>query len=302
MRVSVRLVSLLLVCVIFVGTLSSCRSSDPIVPPSWSNEDRFGSVRWESDYRLDYALTHAHLQEYLALLEDCVNATLYPTDFAQVREGWARVDECYRYISTQSQVAYVLYCINSVYEKEYLESSSWANQAYNGYLNACLAVYESDSPYKEEFFSSWTDEKIKDMLWESDVSGELYKEYRRILSDYRDLDISAQREEMAEVYRRFVENRNAMAREFDFASYYDWMSAVSYGRTYTGEERASFRQSVKEYLVPLLKRTSKAMRTRVEGLTDYEYKLFSAFFLNDYDQLPKDYLTPYLASFDEEQQ
>ena len=298
----VRLGALLLAFLLLTCSASSCRSSNSTVPPLQRGDKPASSVRWDSDYRLDYALTHAHLQEYLALLEDCVNATLYPTDFEQVREGWARADECYRYISTQSQVAYVLYCINSVYEQEYLESSSWANQAYNGYLNACLAVYESDSPYKEEFFSSWTDENIKDMLWESDVSGELYKEYRRILSDYRDLDISAQREEMADVYRRFVENRNAMAQEFDFASYYDWMSAVSYGRTYTGEERVSFRQYVKEYLVPLLDRTSETMRARVEGLTDYEYKLFSAFFLNDYDQLPKDYLTPYLASFDEEQQ
>ena len=316
MKQILRICALFLALCLLTGAMTSCftlaRLTD-LLPRETQTETR-GEGETEEDgkgsvsaapNRLRYTLNEAYVESFYALLEDCETLTLAGTDVLAIEAAWEELEASYYHISSQAQVAYIWYCIdseNETYEEQYLTSSEVSGETYDAYMAVCRRIDESSSPYREEFFSDWTADEIEQMRSYSSEVTELEQINDRFLVDYRDLDLERQEAEMIALYRAFVENQNAIAALEGYESYYEYASAEVFSRDYGKAERERFRGYVKEYLVPLSKELYESLMEKLDALNMLQYGVVSDFMSESYDSLSKDYLDLYLSSFDADTQ
>ncbi|MBR2019238.1 MAG: hypothetical protein IKA05_02440 [Clostridia bacterium] len=316
MKQILRICALFLALCLLTGAMTSCftlaRLTD-LLPRETQTETR-GEGETEEDgkgsvsaapNRLRYTLNEAYVESFYALLEDCETLTLAGTDVLAIEAAWEELEASYYHISSQAQVAYIWYCIdseNETYEEQYLTSSEVSGETYDAYMAVCRRIDESSSPYREEFFSDWTADEIEQMRSYSSEVTELEQINDRFLVDYRDLDLERQEAEMIALYRAFVENQNAIAALEGYESYYEYASAEVFSRDYGKAERERFRGYVKEYLVPLSKVLYESLMEKLDALNMLQYGVVSDFMSESYDSLSKDYLDLYLSSFDADTQ
>jgi len=316
MKQILRICALFLALCLLTGAMTSCftlaRLTD-LLPRETQTETR-GEGETEEDgkgsvsaapNRLRYTLNEAYVESFYALLEDCETLTLAGTDVLAIEAAWEELEASYYHISSQAQVAYIWYCIdseNETYEEQYLTSSEVSGETYDAYMAVCRRIDESSSPYREEFFSDWTADEIEQMRSYSSEVTELEQINDRFLVDYRDLDLERQEAEMIALYRAFVENQNAIAALEGYENYYEYASAEVFSRDYGKAERERFRGYVKEYLVPLSKELYESLMEQLDALNMLQYGVVSDFMSESYDSLSKDYLDLYLSSFDADTQ
>ena len=314
MKQILRICALFLALCLLTGAMTSCftlaRLTDLLPQETQTGtggegeteEDGKGSVSAVPN-RLRYTLDTQYLEDFYALLEECNSLTLIGTDTAAIEAAWEELEAAYYHIATQAQVAYIWYCLdseNATYSENYLTSSEMSGEAYDAYIGVCRNIDESQSPYREEFFSDWSEEEIEEMRSHSSEVTELEQIGDQLLVDYRELDPEMQEAELIELYRVFVENRNAIAKIEGYNNYYAYASAEIFSRDYGKAEREKFRNYVKTYLVPLSKRLYESLMKKLDALNMLQYGAVSDFMSESYDSLSKDYLSLYLSSFDTE--
>ena len=315
MRYTLRILSLLLSFCLIMGTCTSCMTLIRFV--DWLPEESDGGSLDGNDTgesgtpgsgslfsdRLTYTLDTQYVEDFYALLDTCESLTLIGTDVAAIEAAWEDLEARYYHIASQAQVAYIWYCLDSedaTYSENYLTSSEVSGEAYDAYIEVCRAIDESQSPYREEFFSDWTEDELEEMRSYSSEVTELEQIGNQFLVDYRELDLETQEAEMIELYRAFVENRNEIAKVEGYENYYDYASAEVFSRDYGKTERAQFRRYVKEELIPLSKEVYRTFIQKMDALNTFQHGVVSDFMSESYGSLSKDYLSLYLSSYDDE--
>lgn len=266
-------------------------SNDPSGPSEEEPDDTF---------EMAYTLTDADLELFESLLETCEELTLEGTNAFAIEEAWEALEQQYDHIMTQGQIAYVLYCCDvddDSLAEDYLEASQMQGEAYNAYIALCKKIDESNSPYRDEFFSDWSEQQIAEMRLFTDEITALQQRNDSILVQSRELDVESQGDVYAELYYAFIQNQNAIAQQLGYENYYAYASENVYLRDYSAADRALLRQYVAEEIVPLCKKALESAQNAVYNLNFYEYQLYENFLANDYDTLSKDYLQLYIDSY-----
>ena len=310
MKHSMRTLALLLVLCLLVGSLSSCFTfSDWVEPLPETESDSSEESSSQEDLEtgsglpsvLEYTLTRGYVVDFIDHLETCEELTLAGTDVEAIEAAWQEVEEQYYHIGTQLQIAYVLLCIdetNEEYSDAYLKASELQGKAYHAYMEVCRAIDQSDSPYRDEFFSDWTESEIKKMREYSKDSADLGLRNDEILVEFRELDLYTQEDTMLELYREFVQNANQIAALEGYENYYEYASDSIYDRGYGKEERTQFRKYVKENVPALVREVYEKLSYNLNSLNYFQYNVVTDFIFGSYDELGKDYVSLYLDSFD----
>ena len=254
---------------------------------------------------MKYCLTEADFSDYLDLLDACeaafLNANSTEEELGELEE---RFTDAYYHIVTQSQIAYINYCMNTRDEAasaNYLFSSEASADAYDAYMQMCKRVDESNSPWKSRFFEGWTADELEEMRGFSGEVTRLTKANDQILVAYRELDGETFYDGAANYYVQLVENNNDIAQLMGYENYWTYANAEVYGRDYGKTDVQKMRQYVGTYLVPLCEKARNTFQARYAGLSGMQRKLVEKLFSSDdYESFSEDYVEDYLSTFDEE--
>ncbi len=193
----------------------------------------------------------------------------------------------YLWIDTQYSIAYLDYC-QDMTDESTLENYKFAfemrNSASNLYSETLKNILLSDSEYADVLFEGWSEEEKNMLLQNNDRIYELRDENESLLIEYRALDPYAEgwEETVDGIYLQVVGNYNAMAKEYGYSNYYEYSSAVECRRDYSGDDRASFRQYVKSYIVPLYEESYDRFMALYESADESTLNAYKAFSKDDY--------------------
>lgn len=248
-----------------------------LVLPEVGLLEKYPYVLIEQDY-IDY-------QTQLALCEELV---LEGTDTEAIEQAWEELFEMYYYIATQSQISYIQYCTDTkdaIFKEQYLYATEVSTDAYTEYITVCQNIYNSESSYKDEFFSAWSQEEIDSMLATSPEIAECNKINDEILVAYRDLPTFTFKDESSKLFMQMVENNNRIAELNGYDNYIDYAYKEIYLRDYEPEKIAEMRELVKQYLIPMFTQTyndlweiynsiglSRPQQTAVDKILEGTYK------------------------------
>ncbi len=256
---------------------------------------------------LTYTLNNADMAEYETLVAAARSLTIEGLDTTAIEEAWEDLLEKYYHIASQSNIAYILYCANledEVCTAYYEFSSAASGDAYSLYNELCVDIYESESPYKEEFFSDWSQSDINDMLGYSDDIKALQDENDSILIEFRKLDSSASSyaSQTADFYKRLVKNNNTIARHFkdedgeNYENYYDYAYDNVYIRDYERADMAKMRDYVGDYIFPLWQ-TMASQSLQMSGENSKFYRSFNEYKYSN-NATVEGYWNSYVNSFE----
>ncbi len=309
MKLSLRLLTLLLtVCVLF--SMSSCisvlRFSGLLGADGQSStvetEAPDEPVVLPENTPLVYTLTDADriaFEEQLAL---CRTLTLEGIDTAAIEAGWEQTEAMYYAIATQAQIAYILYCTtqsDKTLSDNHLYASKTVSEVYEEYMKVCREIDESESPYREEFFSDWSEQELDEMRRYSGELSILRDENERILVSYRELSEEAFYEGAASAYLQLAENLNRMAELQGYENYYDYAYTRVYLRDYGQTEIAALRGYTREYLIPLYLEMLMELQQTNATLSREKQRQLEALLYANYDSAGTNYVNSYLAALPE---
>ena len=335
MKYSLRIVSLILAICIMTCTLTACsvsevkrlvksviygtetaegtsevsaNSTDGEVDTETETEtpsaDDFEETVAQPESALKFCLTDADIAAYHGLVAECeavfLNENSTEEELTDVED---RFVDAYYYIRTQSQIAYLWYCMDTgdaARASDYLFSSEASTDAYDVYMQLCKRMDVSDSPHRDRFFEGWTAAEMEEMRGFSGELTELRKSNDQILVQYRKLSDDAFYNGAADYYVQLVKNNNRIAELMGYDNYWVYAYEQEYCRDYGKTEVEEMRQYVRTYLVPLCQQTYTVFRARYEALSQ-EDRAFAAALLQkaDYDDFEVDYVGNYVATFDE---
>ena len=246
---------------------------------------------------LEYTLTDADRAEFDRLLEICRTLTLQGADGTAIDEAWETLEDHYYHIATQAQIAYILYCWDQndkSLSDAYLYASEMSSDVYADYMALCQEIDASNSPYRDEFFSDWTEEEIEEMRSYSDSLSELYDANDRILVEFRELGDEEFDNRAAELYYQTVLNNNRIASLKGYENYYVYAYDKIYMRDYSAEDTAELHELGATLLVPYFKRVSAIFQANYKNLNSVEQSFLSALLYADYDSLAHNYVKDYI--------
>lgn len=307
MKRYLRYLALLLCICIVTASLSSCMAVfrvyselEQMVGDALEDADGSDAGNPSQDGEklpLEYTLTDADRVEFDRLLEICRTLTLQGTDGTAIDEAWETLEDHYYHIATQAQIAYILYCWDQndkSLSDAYLYASEMSSDVYADYMALCQEIDTSNSPYRDEFFSDWTEEEIEEMRSYSDSLSELYDANDRILVEFRELGDENFDNRAAELYYQTVLNNNRIAELNGYENYYAYAYDKVYLRDYSTEDIRALHQLGATQLVPLFKRAMAEFRASYEKLNSVEQTFLSSLLYSDYDTLAHNYVKDYI--------
>ena len=251
------------------------------------------------DLPLDYTLTEADREEFDRLLTVCRTLTLEGTDKTAIDEAWETLEDHYYHVSTQSQIAYILYCYDQSSKElsdAYLYASEMSSDLYADYMALCQEIDASKSPYRDEFFSDWTEEELEEMRAYSEELSELYDANDRILVEFRELEGEGFTDRATELYYQTVLNNNRIAKLKGYDDYYEYAYDKVYLRDYSAEASVQLHRLCSELLIPLFKTALNSFETNYQALNSLEKSFLSSFLYSDYDEMTVNYVKSYVNS------
>ena len=246
---------------------------------------------------LEYTLAESDRAEFERLLSVCRTLTMEGRDKEAIEAAWEALEDCYYHIATQSQIAYILYCCDQssdALSNAYLYASQMSSELYADYMKLCQEIDTSNSPYREEFFSDWTEDELEEMRAYSEELSALYDENDRILVEFRDLDEKNFDTRSAELYYQTVLNNNRIARLKGYDDYYKYAYDKVYLRDYSAATSAQLHSLCAEHLIPLYKKALASFQANYQALNSLEKSFLSSFIYSDYDEMTVNYVNEYI--------
>ncbi len=246
-----------------------------------------------------YTLTEEEFKQYQEQLELCESLALQGTDPEAIEAAWDTLFELYDYITTQSRISYVRYCTDlsdTVFSEEYLFATAAATDAFSEYIEVCQNIYQSDSPYKTEFFEGWTEDEIESMLSVSPELAECDKINDEILVEYRSLGDGEFTDKTCELFMKMVENNNRIAELNGYENYIEYAYSEIYLRDYQPEKIEEMRALVKEYLIPMFKQVYYDLVQLYQTMSNAKYQRVETILEGAYEDLDLSALERYFSS------
>jgi len=209
------------------------------------------------------------------------------------------------YLSHQYLVGEMLYYADLEDEAAY-ERYVFSEDAY---LTVCeesqrvlKKLYLSDLPSKKKVFADWTDAELRSLSVSNKEILDLEKEQNDLVREYLTLDNPESEEwsvALEKIYYEYVKASQQLARLNQYDNYYDYAANEIYMRKYTKEQRESFRQNVKEFILPFYIEIDSLYQSK-KALLNEEQKAFFSSLRKDTCQPSNEYLTGYINSYPED--
>lgn len=202
---------------------------------------------------LTYTLDQAMIDAFYELLEYTEQVFTTSTDTEEIDELSDELDDAYLALIDQSNIAYILYCLeqsNETLSQQYLDSMDVCTLAEEKYNDMARRVYLSDAPAKDHIFEDWTPQEINQMMLRNEEITQLEKRNTEITLEYRELDDATMQDDMIPLYNELVRNNNRIAQIYGYDNYYTYAYEMVYDRDYTAKELQVMRDYVSQYLIP----------------------------------------------------
>ena len=204
------------------------------------------------------------------------------------------------YIQAQYFAAYIGYCLDQSSAEaiaDYTEAETMLTSARMDYLDVLKKLAEG-SKIKDQLFPGWTEEDFAFLFVDNEKISALQLENSEITRDFYALEENETwSANVNELYVDFVENNQLIAAEYGYDNYYEYSSTEEFGRTYTPEQRATFRSYVAKYILPLYVDACEAQSSAHSALNDLQKVEYSAVFSNR--QYIYDYINTYTGSLND---
>ena len=297
-----RIISLIMAMILLLS-LTGCRQEKSVFinkensPVKYENTGL--AVRPDSsEIPFEYTLTDAQVEEFYKLLEESEKLSMESSDWEQVDQITTELSDSLDYLEDQATMAQIIYyCDQSdeVASERFLACNDILTDANRAYNESTRRIYLSDAPCKDQLFEDWTQAELDMLLAYSPEIAELEKRNAAILVEYQALEDMAS-DEMIPLYLEQVKNNNQIAKIYGYDNYYEFAFRMVYDRDYEPEQLGQMRQYVQEYLVPAIDQAYMDFLDSTMELGLADGILFSAFLLNDYDNVQEDYVGRYLQS------
>lgn len=266
-------------------TITSPVTTDPVTDPQ--------------PLELEFVLTEEEIQSIDAMIDGCREISYSATATREeVEDAWDALEEKLDYVSDQVVIARVLYYMDTTNE----EANQTYLDAYDDYLalgdkgNLLQKDMYEDSPVKSWFFEDWSEADIAYLKSYTSEQVEIRAELNKIETEFVEMPDESLTQDYTDAYIRMVTLGNRQAKLSGYDNYYEYMSAIAYGRDYSAEKREQFRSYVKTILAPAFEDILQSVLAGA-GSLDYEgYTFFMEFPYTDYDELSYNYLEDYLNS------
>lgn len=315
MKTIKRVLSLLLVLAVVISLLAGCnrqnlRKTQPgNEEPQASQSDSKPTEPPEPEVSEEllpmsfaYTLTDQDEEDALALVRE-LGTYIESGDNEKIISAADRLQEKVDYLSHQYLIAEIKY-YSDMEDGEAYENYVTSEDAYLNVREETLRVlkilHKTDLSAKENIFADWTDAQIKELAFSGEAIA-LQKARSDLEREYLALDDSAGTwsAEVEEIYCRFVNSGRQLAALYGYDNYYDYAANEIYMRKYSEEQRASFRENVKEKLLPFYLEVDASYQEKRSQLTEEQKDLRYAL---RYDPCleSNEYLAGYISSYPEE--
>lgn len=286
-NITKRVVSLALALTIIFSalSLSSCFFGGQEIPP----------------FDFEYTLTEQDEEDALGLaerLEEYIDKGRFFKILSTADELQSVLDYIYHQYSV-SEIQYYLDLENDEAYERYVETEDIYLNVVKESQMVLKKLYDSNLIAKKLFFMDWTEQEINALTASNEEVIALEEEQNDLLREYLDLDDPESAEwskAVEQLYFKQYQNFQKYTSLHGFDSYYEYACSEIYSRQYTKEQRETFRQNVKEHLLPVYKEVYSLYRERRDSLSEDKKELLSS--LRNDPCLPEnEYLTQYIDSY-----
>ena len=263
--------------------------------------DRGANSLTRKDLLAMYTLTKEEVDAAMASLDTMVEVSKTAENVDEIDAAYEEFEAAFYHIAEQMTIATLIYYCNTSDEEastRYLDTQDMFYDLQDKYMQSCRTMY-LESPHAAEFFADWSEQAIQEMLEYDPTIVAVKKEIEELQVQYDNLDDNAYDFDDAsvEIYKQLIVKNNQVAALNGYDNYYDYASKNVYGRDYTAEDLALFRQYVIQYVVPNFSK----VYSDFEGwrnLSTTKQNNFREFVAGNFDAGKKNYLLMYLDSLE----
>ena len=248
-----------------------------------------------------YTLTTEEIDAAMALLDTMVETSKTAETVEEVDAVYDEFEAAFYHIAEQMTIATLIYYCNTSDEEastRYRDTQDAFYDLQDKYMQSCRTMY-LESPHSAELFEGWTEQEILEMLEYDPTIIAVKKEIEELQVQFDNLDDTAHNftTEAVEIYKQLVIKNNELAALNGYDNYYDYASKNVYGRDYTAEDLAIFREYVIGYVVPNFSKVYSDFNGW-RNLSTTKQNTFRDFVTGDFDTGKKNYLLMYLDSLE----
>lgn len=294
-----------------LGTTASTTTTEP-TPTTTTKPLPDHFVLPEDDFdRAQYSTSRKELLEMYTLTKEEVDAAMANLDtMVEVSKTAATVDEidaiydefetAFYHIAQQMTIASLIYYCNMSDEtakERHLNTTEMFYDLQDKYNQSCRTMY-LESPHSAELFADWSEEEIQSLLEYDPTIVEVKKRVEELQTEFDNLPDDIYFDDRSvEIYKQVVINNNKIAELNGYDNYYTYASKNVYGRDYTTEDLALFRQYIVDYIVPEFDGVYKDFEAW-RDLSSSRQERFKDFVNGSFDAGSKNYLALYLNSLE----
>ena len=284
-----RFIALLILCVLLVQMLASCSLEvGPRPDPKPLDRDPYATLD-KYMYKIgNKSLVYNYSpEEERTLLNNIARAERLLESGSSVDAFinlYLEIDEQYSRLMSQSQIAYIEYCMMGSRE-EVVNNYLHVNELRTAVLQDLIVMYRTiyDSPYRDAFYEGWTEEEIRQALDQADLYtdefAELNNKSDELLVAYRELDPtnSADKAKIRELYLEFANVQNDIAVQLGYENYMEYAYSSVYSRDYTYEQVTEMTELVFNEILPWVVQAYEKFQNDMNYLAEQKPAVYNEF-------------------------
>lgn len=252
-----------------------------------------------------FTLTQEEIDATMALLDSMVDAALNSDSIEEVDALYESFEEKFYHLAQQMTLASIIYYCDMddpEASERYESTTDMFYDLQDKYMVSCRTMY-LESKFSAELFEGWSEEELKSLEEYDPAVTELKKEIKDLEMQFDALEYSWSNhgakvtDEVTAIYVQMVTKNNELARYYGYDNYYDYATANVYGRDYTAEDLASFREYVINYIGANRGAVSDAA-DNISSLKEWRQKAIREFNNSKFDETKTNYLLNYLNSLE----
>lgn len=248
-----------------------------------------------------YTLTTEEVDASMALLDTMVELSKTAENVDEIDAAYEEFETAFYHVAEQMTIATLIYYCNTSDEEastRYLDTQDMFYDLQDKYMQSCRTMY-LESPHSAELFADWTEQEIQEMLEYDPTIVAVKKEVEALQVEYDNLDDNAYNfaDASVEIYKQLIIKNNQIAALNGYDNYYEYASKNVYGRDYSPEDLALFREYVIQYVVPNFERVYNNFNGW-RDLSTTKKNNFIDFVSGKFDAGKENYLLGYLNSLE----
>ena len=252
----------------------------------------------------EYSLTEAYVTDTHDVIKQ-LETYIDNGENSKIEKTVELITDKTNYISHQYDVSKMLYYADLEDEAAY-EAYVFSEDAFFAVAEESLRVlkklYLSDLSSKNKVFEDWTEKELRVLTLSNEEIFDLEAKQNDFVREYLSLDNPGSEEwsvALENIYYEYVKTSQQIALLNDYENYYDYSATEIYLREYTKEQRESFRQNIREYILPFYFEIDSLYHEKKALLNDEQKALFSSL-RKDTCEPSNEYLTGYINSYPED--